>query len=169
MGGITYSYCKFNVNFGAHSHHPPDLPPHGEEHNVVAVVHTDLLPAGEHVTCKVGSEGVDQSRQITWGWSGARLDPLGLDWEGSNLELAHRDEEVPDINLVAGKGVFKAALNSVERHVAGLNLGVGRAAVNEIAKARVSGTGVRGVHVNAAGERQVVRGHVDNGESHGFL
>jgi hypothetical protein len=25
------------------------------------------------------------------------------------------------------------------------------------------------VHVNAASERQVVRGHVDNCESHGFL
>jgi len=172
-GGILdrnyISHCKLDVDIGAHSHQPPDFPAYGEEHRVATVIHTDLLPAGEYVAGKVGPEGVGQGRQIPRGQSGTRLDPLGLDRERANLELTHRDQEVPDLNLITGNGAFKAALNSVERHVAGLNLGEGRATVHEIAEARVSGTGVRGVHVNAASEGQVVRGHVDNGESHGFL
>ena len=166
---ITYSCYKLNVDLGAHSNQPPDFPTYGEEQCVATIIHTDLLPAGEHVARKGGPEGVSQGRQIPRGQGGTQLDPLGLNSEGSNLKLAHRDQEVLDLDLLAGRDLFKAALYSVERHVAGFNLGVGRTTVHEIAEACVCGTGIIWVDIDAAGERQVVRGHVDNGERHVFL
>ena len=129
------SHCKLDVDLGAHSHQPLDFPAYGEEHCVAAVVHTDLLPAGEHVARKVGTEGIGQCRQIPRGQSGTQLDPFGLDWEGSNLELAHRDQKVCDLELVTGNGVRQTALDGVECHVARRHLGMRGTAVDETTRA----------------------------------
>ena len=145
LDAIRAWVVEFDRNFRPHSHQTLDVYSttlDGEQHRLVVVVHTDLLALGEHLTREVGPEGVGQGRQILGRRGGVRLDPLGLDRQDFEIEIAHGDQKVLDRDLVTGELVGEAALDGVECHMARIDTWVRGAAVDEVAHGYICGASV---------------------------
>lgn len=157
------------MDFSTRGHKTLDIILDGKKHSVAVVVHQDFLTLGEYLTRKVGPEGVGQGCQVL-GWrGGVQLDPLSLDRQDPDVEVAHGNQKVRDLDLVTGADGGEAALDGVECHITRIDTWVRGAAVDEVAHGYICGASVRGVDVYVTSRGQLIGGHVDDGKSHGCL